>query len=116
MLGLWHIAWSWLTSRRTGPPAGIVFGYEALLKFLQDENIPVFGVNIGVVNAKDVKRASIMNERKKPESGTLAARGMTSRAADRVAPCQALARGRANPAGVGEARNPSGDRFDAHPH
>jgi len=46
---------------------------EALLKFLQDENIPVFGVNIGVVNAKDVKRASIMNERKKPEYAVILA-------------------------------------------
>jgi translation initiation factor IF-2 len=46
---------------------------EALLKFLQDTDIPVFGVNIGEVYAKDVKRAAIMRERKQPQFAVILA-------------------------------------------
>jgi translation initiation factor IF-2 len=46
---------------------------EALMKFLQDTDIPVFGVNIGEVYAKDVKRAAIMNERKQPQFAVILA-------------------------------------------
>jgi len=46
---------------------------EALLKFLQDTDIPVFGVNIGEVFAKDVKRAAIMRERKQPQFAVILA-------------------------------------------
>jgi translation initiation factor IF-2 len=46
---------------------------EALLKFLQDTEIPVFGVNIGEVFAKDVKRAAIMRERKQPQYAVILA-------------------------------------------
>mmetsp|Transcript_12421 Transcript_12421/g.45287 ORF Transcript_12421/g.45287 Transcript_12421/m.45287 type:complete len:553 (+) Transcript_12421:366-2024(+) len=42
---------------------------EALLEFLRsdDVKIPVSGINIGPVHKKDVMRASVMHERKKPE-------------------------------------------------
>mmetsp|Transcript_38040 Transcript_38040/g.117369 ORF Transcript_38040/g.117369 Transcript_38040/m.117369 type:complete len:1173 (+) Transcript_38040:54-3572(+) len=40
---------------------------EALLSFLQDMKIPVFDVGIGEVHKKDVKKAAIMKEKKKPE-------------------------------------------------
>ncbi|CDR93974.1 translation initiation factor IF-2, putative [Babesia bigemina] len=36
---------------------------EALLQFLTDKKIPVFAVNIGTVQKKDVKKASIMREK-----------------------------------------------------
>jgi len=40
---------------------------EALLSFLQDMKIPVFDVGIGEVHKKDVKKATIMKEKKHPE-------------------------------------------------
>lgn len=40
---------------------------EALINFLQEMKIPVFDVGIGEVHKKDVKRASIMREKKRPE-------------------------------------------------
>uniref|UniRef100_A0A7S3TD41 Translation initiation factor IF- 2 domain-containing protein n=1 Tax=Strombidinopsis acuminata TaxID=141414 RepID=A0A7S3TD41_9SPIT len=46
---------------------------EALLSFLQDMNIPVFDVGIGEVHRKDVKKAMIMKERKKPEYAVILA-------------------------------------------
>merc|ERR1719327_656192 len=46
---------------------------EALMRFLNDTDIPVFGVNIGEVFAKDVKRAGIMNEKKQPQYAVILA-------------------------------------------
>jgi len=40
---------------------------EALLNFLGEAKIPVFDVGIGEVHKKDVRRASIMREKKRPE-------------------------------------------------
>lgn len=40
---------------------------EALITFLRDMKIPVFDVGIGEVHKKDVKKASIMKEKKRPE-------------------------------------------------
>ncbi|GFE55005.1 translation initiation factor [Babesia ovis] len=46
---------------------------EALLQFLTDKKIPVFAVNIGTVQKKDVKRASIMREKGNPEYSVILA-------------------------------------------
>ncbi|SBS95108.1 translation initiation factor IF-2, putative [Plasmodium ovale curtisi] len=46
---------------------------EALLIFLNDSKIPVFSVNIGTVQKKDVKKASIMREKGKPEYSVILA-------------------------------------------
>merc|ERR1719159_114135 len=46
---------------------------EALLSFLNESNIPVFEVNIGVVNKLDVKKASLMREKKHPEYAVIMA-------------------------------------------
>ena len=40
---------------------------EALMSFLKQSKIPVFKVNIGVVNRMDVKKASLMQDRGHPE-------------------------------------------------
>ncbi|KJP88933.1 translation initiation factor aIF-2 [Plasmodium fragile] len=46
---------------------------EALLIFLKDSKIPVFAVNIGTVQKKDVKKASVMREKGKPEYSVILA-------------------------------------------
>uniref|UniRef100_A0A8C9GXB6 Eukaryotic translation initiation factor 5B-like n=1 Tax=Piliocolobus tephrosceles TaxID=591936 RepID=A0A8C9GXB6_9PRIM len=46
---------------------------EALLIFLNDSKIPVFAVNIGTVQKKDVKKASIMREKGRPEYSVILA-------------------------------------------
>jgi len=46
---------------------------EALLDFLETSKIPVSGVQIGPVHKKDIMRASVMHERKKPEYATILA-------------------------------------------
>ncbi|CRH01064.1 translation initiation factor IF-2, putative [Plasmodium relictum] len=46
---------------------------EALLIFLNDSKIPVFSVNIGTVQKKDVKKASIMREKGRPEYSVILA-------------------------------------------
>ncbi|AFZ79052.1 translation initiation factor if-2, putative [Theileria equi strain WA] len=46
---------------------------EALLQFLSDKNIRVFAVNIGPVQKKDVKKASIMREKGHPEYSVILA-------------------------------------------
>ncbi|SOV21580.1 translation initiation factor IF-2, putative [Plasmodium sp. DRC-Itaito] len=46
---------------------------EALLIFLNDSKIPVFGVNIGTIQKKDVKKASIMREKGRPEYAVILA-------------------------------------------
>ncbi|SBT39133.1 translation initiation factor IF-2, putative [Plasmodium ovale wallikeri] len=46
---------------------------EALLIFLNDSKIPVFSVNLGTVQKKDVKKASIMREKGKPEYSVILA-------------------------------------------
>ena len=46
---------------------------EALLKFLEDSDIPVFGVGIGVVNKLDVKKAAIMLDKKQKEFAVILA-------------------------------------------
>mmetsp|Transcript_68347 Transcript_68347/g.108467 ORF Transcript_68347/g.108467 Transcript_68347/m.108467 type:complete len:1189 (+) Transcript_68347:69-3635(+) len=46
---------------------------EALLAFLEEMQIPVFDVGIGEVQKKDVKRASIMKEKKLPEYAVILA-------------------------------------------
>ncbi|KFG62288.1 putative translation initiation factor IF-2 [Toxoplasma gondii RUB] len=46
---------------------------EALLVFLQESKIPVFGVNIGTVQKKDVKKASIMREKGRPDLSVILA-------------------------------------------
>lgn len=46
---------------------------EALLQFLTDKKIPVFGVNIGTIQKKDVKKASIMREKGYPEYAVILA-------------------------------------------
>ncbi|BAM39893.1 translation initiation factor IF-2 [Theileria orientalis strain Shintoku] len=46
---------------------------EALLHFLNDKKIKIFGVNIGPVQKKDVKKASIMREKGHPEYSTILA-------------------------------------------
>ncbi|KAG6440161.1 Elongation factor Tu GTP binding domain family protein [Babesia bovis T2Bo] len=46
---------------------------EALLQFLTDKKIPVFSVNIGTVQKKDVKKASIMREKGYPEYSVILA-------------------------------------------
>lgn len=45
---------------------------EALLQFINGQKIPVFCVNIGAVQKKDVKKASIMLE-KRPEYAAILA-------------------------------------------
>ncbi|KAK2195390.1 bifunctional Elongation factor Tu-type domain/Translation initiation factor IF- 2/Translation initiation factor IF-2 [Babesia duncani] len=40
---------------------------EALLVFLKDKEIPVFGVNLGTVQKRDIKRVSVMREKGQPE-------------------------------------------------
>ncbi|UVC49861.1 translation initiation factor IF-2 [Theileria orientalis] len=46
---------------------------EALLHFLNDKKIKIFAVNIGPVQKKDVKKASIMREKGHPEYSTILA-------------------------------------------
>eukprot|EP00922_Rhytidocystis_sp_ex-Travisia-forbesii_P010457 GHVS01015322.1.p1 GENE.GHVS01015322.1~~GHVS01015322.1.p1 ORF type:complete len:817 (+),score=151.77 GHVS01015322.1:51-2501(+) len=46
---------------------------EALLQFLKDSKIPVFGVNIGTVHKMDVKKASVMREKGHPELSVILA-------------------------------------------
>merc|ERR1719229_726459 len=46
---------------------------EALLTFLGESNIPVFDVGIGEVHSKDVKKASIMKDKKCPEYAVIMA-------------------------------------------
>ncbi|ORM40835.1 Eukaryotic translation initiation factor 5B [Babesia sp. Xinjiang] len=46
---------------------------EALLQFLTDKKIPVFAVNIGTVQKKDVKKASIMREKDHSEYSVILA-------------------------------------------
>ncbi|GIX63753.1 translation initiation factor IF-2, putative [Babesia caballi] len=46
---------------------------EALLQFLTDKKIPVFAVNLGTVQKKDVKKASIMREKGNPEYSVILA-------------------------------------------
>ena len=48
---------------------------EALLEFLRsdDVQIPVFGISIGPIHKKDVMKASVMHEHKKPEFATILA-------------------------------------------
>jgi len=46
---------------------------EALLSFLQDMKIPVFDVGIGEVHKKDIKKAAIMKEKKRPEYAVILA-------------------------------------------
>jgi len=46
---------------------------EALLSFLSDMKIPVFEVGIGEVHVKDVKKASIMRDKKRPEYAVIMA-------------------------------------------
>jgi len=45
---------------------------EALLSFLQTSNIPVAGVNIGPIHLSDVKKASIMLQKKPVYAAILA--------------------------------------------
>lgn len=40
---------------------------EALLQYLKDSKVPVFAVNIGAVHKLDVKKASVMREKERPE-------------------------------------------------
>uniref|UniRef100_A0A3B0N3F9 Eukaryotic translation initiation factor 5B n=1 Tax=Theileria annulata TaxID=5874 RepID=A0A3B0N3F9_THEAN len=46
---------------------------EALLHFLNDKKIKIYSVNIGPVQKKDVKKASIMREKGHPEYSTILA-------------------------------------------
>lgn len=46
---------------------------EALLQFLTEKKIPVFSVNLGTVQKKDVKKASIMREKGHPEYAVILA-------------------------------------------
>merc|ERR1740121_2543655 len=50
---------------------------EALLCFLQEIKIPVFAVGIGEVHKKDVRKACIMKEKKKPEYACILAFDVT---------------------------------------
>lgn len=46
---------------------------EALAAFLESMNIPIFGSNIGIVHKKDVKKASLMRDKGKPEYAVILA-------------------------------------------
>ena len=60
------------TGRGVWVQASTLGSLEALLEFLKESKIPVFGVNIGPVNKKDVIRASIMLEHKREYAVILA--------------------------------------------